>query len=167
MKKLLPIILAVLGIGIGGGVGFLLKPPTSKPEDIAATCIDMDLPLHAATDTPPNHEDDMSSKEYVKLNNQFVVPIVKDDIVTSLILISLSVEVDAGNKDAIFEREPKLRDALLQVMFDHANMGGFRGAFTNSSNLDVLRHSLRETARGTLGSLVSDILIQDIARQEV
>ena len=47
--------------------------------------------------------------------------------------------------------EPKLRDVFLQVLFDHANMGGFRGAFTRSDVLEPLRTALREAAQKHLG----------------
>ena len=63
--------------------------------------------------------------EYVKLSNQFVVPVVKGKTVVSLVVLSLSLEVPEGQKDAVFRREPKLRDSFLQVLFDHANIGGF------------------------------------------
>ena len=111
--------------------------------------------------------DDAGDKEYVKLNNQFVVPIVSDERVDALVVMSLSVEVNQGQKETIYAREPKLRDEFLQVLFDHANMGGFRGAFTNSNNLDVLRRSLFEAAEKAAGGVVTDVLIVEIARQDV
>lgn len=96
----------------------------------------------------------------------FVVPIVKDKKVSSLIVMSLSIEVPIGQKDAIYAKEPKLRDSFLQVLFNHANLGGFEGEFTDSSNLDVLRNSLREIGRRDLGDGISDVLIMEVARQD-
>jgi hypothetical protein len=52
------------------------------------------------------------------------------------------------------------------VLFDHANIGGFRGAFTNSNNMDMLRNALREAGSNVLGSALVDVLIVDIARQD-
>ena len=72
-----------------------------------------------------------------------------------------------GQRETVYAREPKLRDAFLQVLFDHANMGGFRGTFTDSNNMDVLRNALNETARKSMGDLILDVLIMDIARQDV
>lgn len=168
MKKLFPIVLALIGIAVGIGVGILLRP------DFTAQMTD---DAHVETEAGNTPEEDSGNsiksmgsneaKEYVKLNNQFIVSVVSQDVVTSLVLISLSLEVEPGRKETVFSHEPKLRDAFLQVMFDHANIGGFNGAFTNSNNLDVLRFSLLETAQKTLGPFVTDILILDIARQEV
>ena len=51
-------------------------------------------------------------------------------------------------------------------MFDHANVGGFDGEFTNANNLDVLRNALRESAQKDMGEQISDVLIVEIARQD-
>lgn len=168
MLKILPILLIVVGVAVGIGAGLFLRPdystatqePDCQPAPHSAA-----IGLHQTDASSVPH--DSSGKEYVKLSNQFVVPVVLDEVVVSLVLISLSVEVDAGQKETVFAREPKLRDSLLQVMFDHANIGGFKGSFTNSSNLDVLRHALLQSAKGIFGNTISDVLIVDIARQEV
>ena len=102
----------------------------------------------------------------MKLNNQFIVPVVEDGRVASLVVMSLSVEVRTGTREVVFAREPKLRDIFLQQLFDHANQGGFRGAFTNSNTMDVLRNALREAATPVLGDSLLDVLITDIARQD-
>jgi hypothetical protein len=60
-----------------------------------------------------------------------------------------------------------LRDAFLQELFDHANMGGFAGEFTGSNNMDVLRAALTEVAQRVLGDLAHGVLITGIARQDV
>ena len=111
---------------------------------------------------PPEQE-----REYVKIANQFVVPVVERETLSSLVVISLSLEVKKGLGERIHTYEPKLRDAFLQVLFDHANMGGFRGAFTRSDVLDPLRTALREAAQRDIGKGVYDVLIIEISRQDV
>ncbi|SEO07425.1 hypothetical protein SAMN04490248_101251 [Salinihabitans flavidus] len=168
MQKLLPLLLALIGIGGGGVAGYLLKPKLAEVP-LANPCGDEQSQPGTAAAEPVDVEDRPTSVgiEYVKLNNQFVVPVVKDEMVTSLIVLTLSLEVKTGQRELVFEREPKLRDALLQAMFDHANLGGFHGAFTNPNKLDPLRLSLRETARKILGNAVGNVLITDLARQDV
>lgn len=172
--KLLPILMILIGLGGGIGAGLMLKPVPEEPLVAANPC--GDVPAHGedahAAAAEDGHGDGHGDEgepthEYVKLNNQFVVPVVSEDKVESLVVVSLSVEVATGMKEDVYKREPKLRDAFLQVLFDHANMGGFRGAFTNSNNMDVLRRALRESARKTVGDLISDVLIVDINRQDV
>lgn len=163
LGKLLPILLALIGLGGGVAAGLVLRPAPA-PEDYAAEAgvepaADGD---HAEAEGDP----DENAPEYVKLNNQFVVPVVEKGRVAALVVLSLSLEVDLGSTEAVYLREPKLRDVFLQVMFDHANTGGFSGSFTDGSNLVVLRNSLKEAAAQVLGPVITDVLITDIARQD-
>ncbi|MBT9385861.1 flagellar basal body-associated protein FliL [Pseudooceanicola sp. CBS1P-1] len=165
MKKLLPILLIILGIGGGAGAGLMLRP---KPAEMAAIdpCGDGTGAVAQEAEPPPPADEAPKDKDYVKMNNQFIIPVVIDDKVGALVVMSLSLETDPGSSEAVYAKEPKLRDAFLQVMFDHANVGGFDGAFTNSNNLELLRRNLLNVARKILGGIVSDVLITDIARQE-
>jgi flagellar protein FliL len=162
MGKLLPLILIILGIGGGAGAGFMLKP-VPEVAALANPCGDTPATTKPTEPAPPVPPED---REYVKLNNQFIVPVVEDGRVASLVVMSLSVEVRTGTCEVVFAREPKLRDIFLQQLFDHANQGGFRGAFTNSNTMDVLRNALREAAMPVLGDSLLDVLITDIARQD-
>lgn len=149
IKKLLPVLLGLLGLGIGIGAGiFLRKPP--EPAPVVA-----EAPLDPAL-----------APEYVKLANQFIVPVMVKGKVGAMVILSLSLEVKPGSTAEVYNVEPKLRDVFLQVMFDHANSGGFSGSFTDGSNLLLLRKSLLEAAKAVLKDKVSDVLIIDIVRQD-
>ena len=164
LKKIFPILLALIGLGGGVGAGLVLRPA----EDQAAASDEVaSKDGEGATDEEgEGAEPQEGAPEYVKMNNQFVVPVVEDSRVAAMVVLSLSLEVAAGNTEAVYQREPKLRDAFLQVLFDHANVGGFSGSFTDGANLVVLRTSLKEAAALVLGPVVSDVLITDIARQD-
>jgi hypothetical protein len=153
LSKLLPVILMLAGIGGGIGAGIALSPAEDSGEVVAEAA-------------EPGAEEESSPNEFVKIANQFVVPVVKKDRVTSHVVLSLNLEVAPGSRDSVFPREPKLRASFLRVLFDHANVGGFQGSFTKSENLDPLREALLETARLELGKDVVDVLIVDIARQD-
>ena len=106
-------------------------------------------------------------KEYIKLSNQFVVPIVEKDRIASMVVMTLSVEAPEGQGQAVYDLEPKIRDEFLRVLFDHAAIGGFTGAFLNNENLDVIRTNLRNAAHHSFGEgFISDVLIFEIARQD-
>jgi hypothetical protein len=152
MRKILPIILALIGLGAGVGGGMALRPP---PPDAGEEVVKAEPEI-----------DPSVLPEYVKMNNQFIIPILTGTELTSVVILSLSLEVKQGTTQSAYNREPKLRGAFLQVMFDHANSGGFAGSFTDGSNLILLRKALLETATGILGEDVSDVLISDIARQD-
>lgn len=176
MKKLLPLILLLVGAGAGVGAGIALRPdaPAETAHDEEATASDgaeTGDAAHEEAEADAQSEEaadgEASTSEYAKLNNQFVVPIVSGEKVTALVVLALSIEVPTGQIDAVYEREPKLRDSFLQVLFDHANMGGFEGNFTNAQVLGRLRSALREVAQKDLGkALAKDVLIIEIARQD-
>ncbi|MBJ6371896.1 flagellar basal body-associated FliL family protein [Sedimentitalea arenosa] len=162
LAKLLPVVMLLVGVGGGVGSGLLLAP--KEPPEEAGSHEEKPDDDHAAVDEGADGE--KSVTEFVKLNNQFVIPIIRDERVASLVVLSLSLETRVPMNDAVFNREPKLRDSFLQVLFDHANMGGFNGSFTDAEMLDVLRRSLRDVARRELGSEVENVLITDISRQD-
>jgi len=173
IRKLIPVLLALLGLGAGVGAGFALRPAGDAPpaeghgEEAPADAHasgghGAEAPAEAGHDAGAEE----GAPEYVKLNNQFVVPVLEGGRVVSMVILSLNLEVGAGQSEAIYAREPKLRDAFLQVLFDHANAGGFRGSFTDGSNLVILRRALLEKARTVAGEAVLDVLISDIARQD-
>jgi len=160
MSKLLPVVLLLNGIALGGGTGIVLRSEPDTDSDNSASETD---------DAIPNGHETIGTgaTEIVKLNNQFVVPVVDKDMIGAMVVLSLSVETAQGQSEAIYEREPKLRDAFLQALFDHANMGGFDGAFTNARNMDMLRASLLDVAQHILGDFIRTVLITEIARQDV
>lgn len=171
MRKLLPVLLALIGLAAGGGAGLFLRPaahenPPNPCGDVAGAA-GADGGHAASDDTGTSGEGDGAAlREYVKLNNQFIVPVVEDGVVQSLVILSVSLEVASGTSQDVYAVEPKLRDSFLQVLFDHANAGGFEGAFTNANNMEILRVALFEAAGQSLGPKVSDVLIVDIVRQD-
>jgi hypothetical protein len=172
MGYLVAVLLVLAGLGAGVGAGLFLAPPKDgAPCDPAETAECAVAPEPAAAPEPepgalPPATDGVVY-DYIKLNNQFVIPVIDGDRVAALVVVSLSLEVVAGSNAAVFEREPRLRDAFLQVFFDFAETGGFDGPFTQSSNLATLRRALRETGQRIVGPQMRDVLILDIVRQEV
>lgn len=112
MKKvILPILLMLIGIGGGVGAGLMLM---GDPEEELA--MDMENPCgdvgHTMTEEMAHEPDPepipLEDREYARMNNQFVVPVVKDDRVNALMVMSLSIEVAAGGQEAVFSHEPRL-----------------------------------------------------------
>lgn len=163
MKKLLlPLLLVVFGVGGGAAAGFFLKPePPEVAEDGSHDCPVLPEGETLVAEVAPETE-----PEYVKLNNQFVVPVLKAGRVSALVILSLSVETSADQRAAVYEREPKLRDIFNEVLFGHANSGGFDGVFTDIAKMGVLRKALSEAAQSVLGGTNTKILITDLVRQD-
>lgn len=193
MRKLLPVILGLLGLIAGVGAGYVLRPDpeasTAEGHDAAQTAAakaqpevaepagaapsHAENPDHSAQSAAPAEGDaghggkgTPMPTEFVKMNNQFVVPIIRSEHVGALVILSLTLEVKTGDSEAVFTAEPKLRDSFLQVLFDYANADGFDGAFTQSGRMARLRKALAEPARVILGDMFVDVLIVDIVRQD-
>ncbi|UXX82281.1 flagellar basal body-associated FliL family protein [Roseovarius pelagicus] len=170
MKKLLPIILLLIGIGGGVGAGLALRPAQIPGETDDTENMTTEEHPEQKSPTDDGHVDtdhaNTDGVAFVRLNNQFVIPVVSPDRVEALVVMSLSIELAKNQPEAVYEREPKLRDKFLQVLFEHANMGGFDGEFTDAKRLDTLRASLLEVAQHVVGAEVTSVLITDIARQD-
>lgn len=176
LRLVLPVVLLLLGLAGGVGAGLFLGRTEPDPVASETDGPQTDVPEAGAetTDTagsvPPAPAESAAAgagqSEFVRLNNQFVVPIVQDGAVRSLVVMSLALEVELGQNSAVFDREPRLRDAFLQVLFAHANAGGFDGSFTQATAMDPLREALGEAAQRVLGPVARDVLIMDITRQD-
>lgn len=185
MKKLLPVLLVVFGLLAGAGAGLMLRPApppencpppavesnareagvapdTPQPTDTCA-----DLSVAEMADPAGQVGTPLSAAEYVRLERQFVIPIISPDRVRALVVLSLSIETDSGAATLVYAQEPKLRDAFLQVLFRHANSGGFDGAFTTGQPMSDLRGALRAASREVLGPLSRDVLVLDVVRQDI
>ncbi|MDW3223533.1 MAG: flagellar basal body-associated FliL family protein [Paracoccaceae bacterium] len=171
MKKLLPIIMLLIGSGAGVGAGIFMRPPPTAVDQENAMIdpigSEQELDEVEASANIPGAASSAEGMEYVKLPNQFVVPLVEKDRISAMVVMALSVEVAAGASTEVIDKEPKLRDEFLRVLFDYATIGGFSGSFINNENLDVLRSDLREAAKRVMGSdVANDVLIFEIARQD-
>jgi len=173
MKKMLPIILGAIGLLVGLGAGVVLKPAPEiiaecDPEAVEGCAEEAKEQSYLKRNN--NKEpvyDPENPTEFVKMPKQFVVPVIKRERVAALVVLSISLEVDAGTADPVLSRGPKLRDAFLQVLFKHAASGGFDGAFTTGQAMKDLRSTLRDVAERHTGQGIHGILITDLVKQAV
>lgn len=162
IAKILPILLLGVGVAAGAGAGMVLKPKLDvSSAEISHT---QGITLRDQGERPATNG---GPTEIVKLNNQFVIPVVKMNRISALVIMSLSLETALGRNSEVYDLEPKLRDVFLQALFDHANIGGFDGEFTQARNMEVLRTTLHGVASQVLGDAVLGVLITEIARQDI
>lgn len=151
MKKLLPLILALVGLLAGAGAGWTLRPGAERGPANEAASHYSPVPDNTVT---------------LRLPGQFVVPILEEGRVRMMVVVSLALELAEGHNVSLQRQEARLRAVLLQVMFDHANTGGFEGVFTSGEALLLLRRTLREAARAELGPALHDVLITELLRED-
>lgn len=169
MKTILPLLLAIVGVAGGAGAGFFLRPAASPPaageeaqegETAAAKDDHGDKDDHGGAATP-------GDATYLKLDQQFVVPVLEDGRVSSMVALSLTLDIDESQATAAIQRQPLMRDRFLRVLMDHANSGGFDGTFTSNGALGKLKTALVDAGNAAVGGGIKDVLILDVARQDV
>jgi hypothetical protein len=187
MKKLLPVVIALLGLGAGVGAGLALKP---APEEAHAACPApqegaeeaegevAEAAEEEAADCAPAEADPLAPEDphdkkpatelaYVPMDKPFVVPVFKGEKVVAMVVMSLSVETETEAAPTVEAVEPRLRDSFLKVMFRHANSGGFDGSFTTGRKIEDLKSALLGAAREVMSETpVEEVLITEIARQD-
>lgn len=172
---LIPIFLLFVGVGGGVGAGIMLGPSAGTDDDTPAEA-EADVGSDSAEEPPAMGQDIAASStpaengargvEFFNMTNQFVVPLVKDGQVNGIIVVAISLEVVEGTIADVHLREPKLRDRFLQVLFNHANNGGFEGNFTDFRYIKSLKEELLRNAQVVAGRDVKDVLILDLVRQD-
>lgn len=156
MKKLIVIILCVAGFAAGAFGGSWLRGAA---------------PAKAEADAEDTANQDAASKEPVsaawfRMPTEFFIPILRNENVQSVMILTLTVETAEENLSTIQASEHKLRDSLLSALMIHANTGGFDGNFTAEAHLAKLRAELLNAAQKATDGLATGILIENIARQE-
>ena len=99
ISKLLPILLALVGLGIGVGAGIFLRPahePATEHSGAAPTEGAETPKEHAGEKAAEGEEgevDPETAPEYVKMSNQFVVPVMENGNVAAMVILAISLEV--------------------------------------------------------------------------
>jgi hypothetical protein len=176
VKKLLPVVIGLLGLAAGVGAGVMLKP-VPAPAIAAACAAPPPAAGHGESAAPcapdpfspakPEAKKPAGELAYVPMDKPFVVPVFAGEKVKAMVVVSLSVETETASAHAIEAVKPRLRDGFLKVMFRHANSGGFDGSFTSGQKIDDLKSALLASAREVMPDVpVEEVLITEIARQD-
>lgn len=153
IRKLLLLLLPVLALVGGVALGDMLRPHAAD-----AAAADNGAEDVAAQEAGPD-------PAWFAFPSQFFVPLMRGGDMQGVMILSLSLEVQAGDLAAYEQQEHRLRDALLRQLMAHANTGGFLGNFTAEDNLRRLRENLLRAVQGVTDLPVEGVLIQDIVKQ--
>ncbi|MEM9169261.1 MAG: flagellar basal body-associated FliL family protein [Pseudomonadota bacterium] len=187
MGKILPILLQAIFVAGGVVGGLMLKP---KPETPVVSAEDG---AHAGDEKGDAKKDPDKKKEkkkkvgknkkgkvdedpddaaysgtgYIKFGRQFIVPVIDPKGRNHIVMLDLSIEAPAIIAQNAYEREPKLRDALLSALFKLSNEGRLGDDILLEHNLQDLKKTLLKSAQAVMGEDAQGILILSIARQRV
>ena len=166
MVKFISILLILTGICLGAGGGlayeiFRANYPEIKNYSKLAVFVEDHLKSN------PERPEEQLEFEVVEFKKPFIVPVIVNGQLQSLISLSLGVEVEPEYSLVLEHMKPKMRDLFLQIMFQHANAGAFSGVYTETERLAALRKNLLQIIEANIEFGVRDLFITDVARQEV
>lgn len=156
--KIVIVVMIIAGFLAGAYGAEMLRPKPELAEGTEAEAAEGHDT--AAKDQPP------AEAAWFRIPNQFFIPILRNDTVQGVMVLTLTVETTQPQLTAVQQQEHRLRDALLGALMIHANTGGFDGNFTTEVHLAALRKKLVAAGQKVSGQSIVNILIEDIARQD-
>ena len=180
MKQIVPSIVALLAISAGGGTAYFLKSGSSNPNPASAahdTGGDegeghakpkkekKEQKGHGSSD---KHGDaDAADVTYYKFSREFVVPMIEDDRVQSLVILNLNLEVDTAISQELFSKEPVLRDNIMTTLVKLSSGGRTLNSITDVDNYETLRAMILTNLQNEIPEGIRNVLILDMARQDL
>lgn len=104
---------------------------------------------------------------YYKFTREFVVPIIRDGRVASLVILNLNLEADAEISQRLFEMEPKLRDNIMTTLITLSNDGTTFESMTDVANYESIRSLVLQNLQTVMSTGIRNVLIVDLAKQDI
>lgn len=180
MKKILTPLLLIIGIFAGSaGANFLKAPGAEKP---ASEKHDDGHDKSGKDDhgKGDKYGDKKSGKKdsgksgygeaeisYFKFSREFVIPLMRDNEVESLVILNLNLEVDSNESGSLFSKEPKLRDNIMSTLVELSNDGVTLDNFSTVESYETIRSVILQNLKDELGQGILNVLILDMAKQQV
>lgn len=163
MKFLTPVIVTVAVIG-GSGLAHFLAPSAAGEAVVKSDKAD-----EASKAKHDSHGKETSAPKdvaYFKFSREFVVPIMRDQRVSSLVIININLESSEDGLSKLFSLEPKLRDNIMTTLIKLSNERGILDSATAYDNYETIRATILKNL-GQVSSEVHNVLILDMAKQDL
>lgn len=110
---------------------------------------------------------DVSGTQYFNFSREFVVPIMKQQRVDSLVIININLEVESSVMDKMFSIKPKLRDNIMTTLVELSNDGKTLVEPTNVDSYETIRSVILSNLNSVVASGIENVLIMDLAKQDL
>ncbi|MEL6414500.1 MAG: hypothetical protein AAFQ15_06125 [Pseudomonadota bacterium] len=183
MKLILTSIVAIIFIALGSFAGVVLKTPSSAAaagaEESEAEGDYGDKKKDAKKeekggDKKDAKKDDKYAKsggsgstEYYKFSREFVVPVMRNDQVKSLVILHINLEGSSSTIDDLFSEEPKLRDNIMTTLIGLSNDGRTLEEPTQIDNYEMIRSMVLMNLKDAVSDDIKNVLIVDMAKQDL
>ena len=187
MKHIISAVVAVVCILVGGITGSFVKsslsaaatssePAKAKKADAhggAEGHGDEAKESHKAKGDSSDHGSDShgggkaSDVVYFKFTREFVVPIMHDRKVESLVIININLEADSDISSKLFSMEPKIRDNIMTTLIELSNDGHTFDNITDVESYETIRAMVLMNLQKAIPTGIENVLIVDIAQQDL
>lgn len=174
MIKPIPALIVVAGVAAGGTAGAFLKAsnaPTPAPAEQASE--QKSDTGHAApkssdhTSKSGSYDKPDSAASYFKFSREFVVPIMRDGTVQSLVILNINLEVDDDASLNLFSMEPKLRDNIMTTLVALSTDGRTFETMTTVDSYESIRAVVLANLSNVTPKGIRNVLILDAAKQDL
>lgn len=181
MKHLITAFVAIACIVAGGVGGHFLRSSGATPEAAVAEQSDEDGGAEAA-ETAPAPADTVSNSSpgkaaaagknasalsFHRFSREFIVPLIDNGRVSSLVILNINLEVDAAVSQTLFSMEPALRDNIMTTLITLSNDGRTFESISSIENYESMRAMILMNLKKTVPNGINNVLILDMARQDI
>lgn len=174
MKLVLTSLVAVIFIALGSFAGVVLKSPApaqaSETAEHAEDDHADDKPAAKKDDHGKAHKGDKAASgdsAYYKFSREFVVPVMRDGQVKSLVILHISLETDSATSVKLFSEEPKLRDNIMTTLIGLSNDGRTLEQPTDINNYETIRSMVLMNLKDSISDGIRNVLIVDVGKQNL
>lgn len=191
MKNIITALVAVICVVIGGVVGHMLRGgggATASAAEVSAKEHGSEKSEEDGHGAPKEKEkkdahggDKKAGKDghgggssasggstYFRFSREFVVPIIQNERVASLVILNINIEADAAASDKLFSQEPVLRDVVMTTLIEISGDGRTFQSMTSIENYETVRSLILGNLQKKFPDMgIKNILILDIARQDL
>ena len=181
MKHAITALIAIICIVAGGFAGHFLKTagsaaPADAPaaKDGAESSGEGDAgkasdDKASSSSNSTGGKDSSASGEvlYYKFSREFIVPIIQEERVESLVILNINLEADAELSQDLFKLEPKLRDNIMSTLIQLSNDGKTFQTITDVESYETVRSLILMNLKNVVSEGIHNVLILDMAKQNL
>lgn len=185
MKHIITALIAVVCIVLGGFAGHFLKTSGGGSESHASSSDSGHGSDSHGSDSGHGSSDDSGhgssagshgaghgsgssgDVSYYRFSREFVVPVLKDDRVASLVILNINLEVDSNTSAQLFSMEPKLRDNIMSSLIALSSDGDVFNNITDVESYESVRSVVLMNLKNVVPHGIHNVLIVDMAKQDL
>ncbi len=181
MKNIIIALIIAICVIMGGFAGHYLKSMLAGNSEATSTAGPGDQETDAGkgdagktqnTASASGGHDDSKKQSprdtyYYKFSREFVVPVLDDGKVSSLVILNINIEADSDVSQQLFSLEPKLRDTIMTALIRLSGDGYTLQNLTDAKNYESIRSVLLMELRNVVPSGIQNVLILDLAKQDL